>query len=139
IIGSSFNDTITGSADNNVINGGNGNDTISAGTGNDQLIGGLGADKLTGGSGNDTFTFISLSDSNSSASDTITDFTKGQDLIDLSGLGFSSIISGTSSANESILYYYNSGSNTVIEDHNHTFKLTLTGKIALTGSDFDFS
>ena len=138
ITGSSFNDIITGNTANNIINGGSGNDTISAGAGNDQLIGGLGKDTMTGGSGKDTFTFTNLEDSRINSSDLITDFTKGQDQIDFSNLGFSSIVNGTSSADDSVLHYYYSNNNTIIEDHDHTFKVTLNGKIALDGGDFDF-
>ncbi|MBU6339714.1 MAG: cadherin-like domain-containing protein, partial [Rickettsiales bacterium] len=124
---------------NDVIYGGTGNDTLYGEAGNDILIGGAGKDTLYGGVGSDSFTFTSLDQSVVSSADVIKDFTKGEDLIDLSGLGFSSIISGRSSSNESTLYYYNSGNNTVIEDFNHTFKVTLSGKIVLTDSDFDFS
>jgi Ca2+-binding RTX toxin-like protein len=51
-------------------------------SGNDTITGGAGADSLTGGAGNDTFVFKSLTDSTVSASDQITDFSKG-DKIDL--------------------------------------------------------
>ncbi len=74
--GSGFNDKLTGSTSNNILDGGGGNDI------------------LAGGRGSDTFNFSSLSD----GSDIITDFTKGNDHIDLSqildaiGLGYDDLI-----------------------------------------------
>lgn len=75
--GSSLADTLTGSTGANVLSGGAGNDT---------LIGGTGQDTLTGGEGSDRFVFSALADSTTAASDLITDFVAGQDLIDLSAL-----------------------------------------------------
>jgi Ca2+-binding RTX toxin-like protein len=60
LIGSSFNDTLIGDAGSNALDGGRGNDT------------------LTGAAGNDTFVFRS-----GFGHDTITDFTAGQDAIEL--------------------------------------------------------
>ncbi|WP_462053537.1 type I secretion C-terminal target domain-containing protein, partial [Vibrio cholerae] len=54
------------------------------GSGNDILIGGLGNDILTGGSGEDLFKWVDGDLDNSK--DRITDFTIGQDKIDLSDL-----------------------------------------------------
>ncbi|WP_462056048.1 M10 family metallopeptidase C-terminal domain-containing protein, partial [Vibrio cholerae] len=54
------------------------------GSGNDILIGGLGDDILTGGSGDDLFKWVDGDLDNSK--DRITDFTIGQDKIDLSDL-----------------------------------------------------
>ena len=57
-------------------------DTLVGMSGKDTITGGAGADSLTGGAGNDTFVFKSLTESTVSASDHITDFSKG-DKIDL--------------------------------------------------------
>ena len=56
--------------------------------GNDLLTGGLGHDTLTGGAGNDIFDFNSVDESPVGAGlrDIITDFTSGQDKIDLSSI-----------------------------------------------------
>jgi Ca2+-binding RTX toxin-like protein len=62
-----------GNSIGNVINGGLGNDTLN---------GGLGNDTLTGGLGNDVFQLTNLS------TDTITDFTVGEDIIQLSSAIF---------------------------------------------------
>ena len=105
IIGSSGNDHITGSAAANVLNGGAGddfifgmagNDTLIGGTGNDRLTGGAGRDVMTGGPGNDIFIFNLVSDTGKTATtrDIITDFTPGQDIIDLSGIDANTSLSG---------------------------------------------
>jgi len=75
INGTSADDNISGTADNDNIFGHEGNDAIDAGTGDDRIHGGHGADLLNGGLGHDVFHYNSLSDSNSMAFDTISDFT----------------------------------------------------------------
>jgi Ca2+-binding RTX toxin-like protein len=68
-----------------VITGGAANDTLVGGAGTDTIAGGGGADSLTGGAGNDRFRYFDEDESPfSGARDLITDFTKGQDKIDLS-------------------------------------------------------
>ena len=68
--------------------GGTGDDTMTGGTGDDTMTGGTGDDTMTGGTGDDTFVFAA-----GDGSDTITDFTDGEDPIDLSAF---SAISGFS-------------------------------------------
>lgn len=65
------------------INGGSGNDTITGSAGNDVLEGGAGKDLLTGGLGADYFDFNLSSHSRATVIDRITDFAKGEDIIDL--------------------------------------------------------
>jgi serralysin len=72
LYGGNGNDKLFGGADADVLNGGDGADRIS---------GGAGDDILTGGSGNDVFVFAELG-----GRDSVTDFRRGQDKIDLSGL-----------------------------------------------------
>jgi Ca2+-binding RTX toxin-like protein len=55
-------------------------DALSGGDGNDSLTGGSGNDTLEGGAGYDRFDFAE-----DSGQDTINDFTRGEDLIDVSG------------------------------------------------------
>lgn len=77
---------------NDVINGQGGNDQIVGLGGDDLLRGGQGTDTLTGGSGRDRFVLTT-----GTGSDRITDFTVGQDLLQLAGISFRqlSITQGT--------------------------------------------
>jgi Ca2+-binding RTX toxin-like protein len=90
--GSTHDDVLRGNSGGNVLSGGWGNDTIDGGGGNDTIFGDLGRDTLTGGTGRDTFFFISKDDSpavsllSAANMDVITDFVRGEDKIDLSGL-----------------------------------------------------
>ena len=59
-----------------------GNDSFFAQAGNDRLTGGVGNDVLRGQAGDDVFVFEA-----GHGADTITDFTSGRDLIDLTALG----------------------------------------------------
>ena len=81
IRGSNGRDTILGSEGDDDLFGGRGRDVLDGGADNDILNGGLGRDVLTGGEGLDTFVFES-----GSGRDTITDFTAGEDLIDLTAI-----------------------------------------------------
>jgi serralysin len=73
-IGGSGNDSLTGNDGINLLRGGGGSD---------KLYGLGGADTLSGGAGTDIFDFNSVKDSLSSARDTIQDFVRGVDRIDL--------------------------------------------------------
>ncbi|MGJ8514482.1 serralysin family metalloprotease [Carnimonas bestiolae] len=77
-IGGSGEDTLIGNAAGNHLQGGAGNDT---------LYGGLGSDTLTGGSGKDTFIYLDSAESTLEQTDLITDFTSGEDSLDLSVIG----------------------------------------------------
>lgn len=70
---------LTGTNGNDILQGHDGDDRIEAGGGDDILRDGAGSDVLTGGAGADLF--ILTADGNA---DTITDFTAGEDRIDLS-------------------------------------------------------
>ncbi|MBR8828036.1 MAG: calcium-binding protein [Gomphosphaeria aponina SAG 52.96 = DSM 107014] len=63
--------------------GGAGDDLLDGGEGGDLLNGGSGKDTLTGGTGSDRFVFSSTADV-----DRITDFTSGEDLIEIIADGF---------------------------------------------------
>ncbi len=95
INGSEGDDVLTGLRASDVLNGGDGNDILSGGKGSDTLNGGLGNDNLVGGGGNDVFVLGA-----GLGVDTISDFTKSQDTIQLiNGLSFGqlSISPGTNS------------------------------------------
>jgi Ca2+-binding RTX toxin-like protein len=67
------------------------NNMMIGNSGNNLLSGVGGADTLTGGAGNDVFKYFNTADSglvSLHTADVITDFTKGQDTIDLQNLGF---------------------------------------------------
>jgi len=86
--GSNYNDVLKGNGSANILNGGAGNDTIDGGGGADTIIGGAGHDTMTGGLSNDKFVFQHAYDGPMSAAtyndmDTITDFVRGEDKIDL--------------------------------------------------------
>lgn len=84
------NDTLTGDAGDDRLNGGLGHDRLWGGTGRDTLIGGRGndilsggaeVDRLIGGAGADRFVFAP-----GDGADLVTDFTRGEDLLDLRAL-----------------------------------------------------
>ncbi len=80
-------DTLNGGRGDDTLNGGRGDDTLNGGKGHDTLIGGQGDDTLTGGwYKKDTFVFggnFIDEEANITHNDTITDFEKYKDFIDL--------------------------------------------------------
>ena len=78
LTGTASADNLEGNDDANTILGGAGHDSISGLGGADRLVGDRGNDTLTGGLGNDVFVFAPGGNS-----DRITDFTLGQDKIEL--------------------------------------------------------
>lgn len=114
--------------------GGTGNDTIIGASQDDTLQGGAGEDVLKGGEGDDQFVFATLSESSSTAFDRIVDFDVTSDVINLSGLGFSSLTSETST-DEAILSFSDDGTDTIITDMNGDFMIVLTGVFTTLSSD----
>ena len=115
---------IQGGAGNDLIQGRDGADTLQGENGNDTLAGGAGIDVLTGGAGNDVFDFDTLAEIStlvygSYSSDSITDFTRGQDRIDLSTIDANS----ATVANEAF---------TVVLDGTTVF--TAAGQLKLVGT-----
>jgi serralysin len=94
LVGNSGANTIKGGAGNDRLYGQSGNDTLSGGSGNDALSGSSGKDVLYGGSGADTFVFTAASHSRGSSIDTIKDFVRGSDHIDLRGIDASAKAGG---------------------------------------------
>jgi len=117
--GGAGNDTLNGGAGNDTLDGGLDNDVLDGGTGNDRLAGGLGADTMTGGTGNDVFVFTATDQSGTAnlTRDLITDFTRGQDLIDVSGISGSFSFIGTAAftGTNQLRYTVNVNGQTVIE------------------------
>ena len=80
-LGTRTGETLRGHHGRDLIHGKDGNDILQGLGGDDRLIDGRGSDILTGGAGADTFVFI-----DDRRLDRITDFTVGEDRIDLSGM-----------------------------------------------------
>jgi len=97
IDGGEGNDSLRGGQGGDNISGGAGNDILSGDLGSDQLSGGIGIDALTGGPDNDRFDFAGgdalfvTSGAQAGATDLITDFVDGIDLIHM-GFGLPSMV-----------------------------------------------
>jgi Peptidase M10 serralysin C terminal/FecR protein len=84
--------SINGSSHGDILIGNESGTTINGNGGNDIFIGNGGGDTLNGGSGNDTFVFNAVTDSAPGTTsghpnyDTISNFTPGQDKVDLSAI-----------------------------------------------------
>jgi Ca2+-binding RTX toxin-like protein len=78
-------DVLKGRGGDDELRGDEGDDKMNGGAGNDRLRGDHGNDTLTGGAGNDRFIFNRDGDT-----DTVRDFTDGEDKLDMSNFGFES-------------------------------------------------
>nr|CRH06909.1 Conserved protein of unknown function [Include 22 repeats of Haemolysin-type calcium-binding region] M2 protein [Candidatus Magnetococcus massalia] len=145
IDGASGNDTLTGGSGADGLYGDSGADVISGGAGNDFIMGEAGADTLTGGSGNDVFIYTATSESSTTSSDTITDFSILKDKIDLSALDTTFDWYGTDSftggGSDTEIRYGQNGTDTLIEidtdnDGSADMYITLTGNYTLSASNF---
>jgi hypothetical protein len=167
-------DILVGTNNGETLSGLGGNDRIIGLGGNDRIVGGLGVDVMTGGPGNDVFVFNSIYDSAPGQSglvnansygaaagqgkrDLITDFTHGQDKIDLSAMDSNIKVAGnqafawrgtgnfTHSPGQLIERLYNpvgtAFDKTIIYgdvngDMRADFQIELTGLKTITVSDF---
>lgn len=75
-------DAVAGGKGDDVLFGNAGDDRLNGGPGDDRLKGGPGSDRLSGGPGADIFVFDHINE----AGDIITDFTPGEDRLDLRGM-----------------------------------------------------
>lgn len=113
---------------NNHLDGNGGINTLAGGIGKDRLDGHKGDDILIGGAGGDVFVFIT-----GSGHDTINDFEKGVDRIDLRG--FDAI---TSFADLKQHHLTDNGNDLIIHVGDDTLSLLLLNKADLHASDFIF-
>ncbi len=149
--GTAGNDRLSGGAGNDLLVGRAGNDTLIGGAGNDRLIASIGADVLTGGSGKDTFVYERFTDSTPKQFDVITDFSRADDIIDLSIIDANTEKSGNQSfkwigtssfhGKAGELRSYISGDKTYIRgdvdgDGKDDFRIVLDDPIKLTALDF---
>ncbi len=77
--GGTGNDNIKGRAGDDILFGNDGDDDLNGGNGEDIILGGAGSDLLTGGGDADTFVY-----NENDGSDIITDYDRGEDMIDFS-------------------------------------------------------
>ncbi|WP_415860942.1 M10 family metallopeptidase C-terminal domain-containing protein [Azotobacter vinelandii] len=150
LAGGDGNDTLSGSSAAEELLGGVGNDSLDGGAGNDILDGGAGRDTLSGGSGSDIFRFGGALDSfrnyasGTNGTDSITDFTPGEDLIDLSVLGYTGLGDGYNGTLAIVLN--DAGTKTYLKNREsdaegNQFEIALEGNHAdqLDASDFIFA
>src|SRR5262249_8130082 len=90
--GGAGDDKVLGRGGDDQLFGGGGNDTLDGGLGNDILSGGAGADVLIGEQGADIFKYTAVEDSSGAVVhgeapvDDITDFTQGEEKLELSAI-----------------------------------------------------
>jgi Ca2+-binding RTX toxin-like protein len=154
-------DAIAAGSGNDTIYSGGGNDTVYGDYGNDYINAGTGNDVISGGLGNDTFAFGAIMTSPGSfmysGLDRVTDFTQGDDVIDLRG--YSTSYYGnpavTFIGNNEVIHsdhamvgFHYDGNNTVIDvmagssyntSHEPSAQIVLNGHIDLHATDFIFA
>ncbi|MEZ0231265.1 MAG: hypothetical protein ACAH12_00370 [Methylophilaceae bacterium] len=97
LLGGIGNDKLDGGASDDYLRGDDGNDTLTGGAGEDTLSGGNGNNVMTGGDDADIFIFNRpVLATNAS---TISDFTSGEDILELSGDVFRKLTDGVSENN----------------------------------------
>ncbi len=153
IFGNAGNDTLYGDAGDDVLSGDTGNDRLIGGAGRDKLAGGLGADQLYGGAEvqtRDVFVFNRVQDSPAANGqrDTIFDFQRGIDDIDLRQIDANSAASGNQAFNFSgtgaarnAVWYVRNGSDLMVRgdtdgDARPDFEIRVIGLQAIGAADF---
>jgi hypothetical protein len=128
--GNQGNDRLDGGDGADTLFGGKDNDVLTGGAGNDHLSGDLGDDTLTGGTGQDHFDFGQAT--STANTDIVTDFTDGEDHIDLpDGLSFADLMIAQDGANVRI-----TASDANSEYRNVALILQNTSVVAIDASDF---
>lgn len=152
VSGSNLADTILGDGLGNILRGLTGDDVLNGRAGADTLIGGLGSDRLKGAGGKDIFKFNTVSEltADRNTTDVIVDFRTG-DRIDLSAMDGDATTAGlqdfafvngplTGAGQVNVVQ---SGNRTFVQgstdaDADPEFVITLSGLVAVSGSDFIF-
>ena len=138
----SGNDKLVGNDAANLLSAGAGDDVLTAGGGDDTLVGGAGTDTLAGGAGADLFVFAAGDSAVGTGRDTVTDFERGADRIDLSGAGAAFFIgTGRFSGTAGEIRYAAFSDRTIIEldsdgDGAADLQIALTGDHELSYDDF---
>ncbi len=148
LFGGNGNDVLSGGRGQDDVFGGRGADSLNGGQGADTLRGGLGPDRLTGGAQADVFEFRSAGEiGRGRSSDTIRDFERNLDQIDMSRVDGNTLRSG----NQDLLFIGDDGfsgragemryANGVLwgdtdGDGRAEFSLRIAGGVAMTESDF---
>jgi Ca2+-binding RTX toxin-like protein len=134
----SANDEVYGESGNDTLAGDAGTDRLEGGDGNDRLNGGSGGyDVLIGGLGSDIFVFSSVADSNKTQPDSIYDFVRGTDKVELVGLGFTGLDTDGGLTEVGELRFTTSGSTTTVTSDQVDFAFQMNAN-TLTNSDFIF-
>jgi Ca2+-binding RTX toxin-like protein len=151
IFGGGGNDTISGLGGDDTLRGQVGADTLDGGDDDDLLVGASGADSYTGGAGADVMRIGYFESGTGAAADSITDFTPGTDLMDVSGWdaninvggdqAFSFIGTAAFSSTAGELRYAFNGTDTVVQgdiggDGVADFEILLSGNVTLASTDF---
>ncbi|MBE9178060.1 hypothetical protein IQ268_05605 [Oculatella sp. LEGE 06141] len=111
LVGGKGADQLNGGAGADKLMGTGGNDVLVGGAGTDLLVGDRGKDKLTGGTGRDRFV-VGAGSATIKLADVITDFTDGEDAIQLAGLTVDrvAIVPGTgANAGDTVLQHKTTG------------------------------
>ena len=114
--GDSGNDQLFGGGGRDDLEGGSGNDRLNGGAGSDWLEGGFGDDLLTGGKGADVFEF---GDDGETGHDVITDFTQGQDRLELDDFTraeVQAVIDGARQSGNHVVLTLSEGSTVTLRD-----------------------
>ena len=137
VFGGTGDDTIYGGAGDDILNASVGDDTVYGGEGDDRIYGAQGDDTLSGDAGDDTLsggtgvdTFVYAA---GDGDDTITDFTDGEDTIDLTAItditGFGDLTITTEGTNAVVDLSAHGGGTIILEDFDAS---------NLDASDFEF-
>lgn len=94
IKGNAGTNALKGLAGNDILYGRSGNDVLTGDSGNDKIHGQGGRDAMYGSDGADLFIFSSLRDSLPAARDSIRDFKRGQDHVDLRSIDANALAGG---------------------------------------------